>query len=107
MPVSWQMMPSSQVAALDLLNHEDSSDQSTDQSQNNGDALVCEGAVGDGSVESEHVDQSGVVVDNDLGILQADEGDEEADTNRNAVLQVGGEIKGEQHFGSFHLVHCR
>ena len=72
-------------AALDLADHEDAGDDDADERQKDRDALGAEGAVREGGLEAVQGDQRRAV-DDDAGVLQADEGDVDADTGRDRVL---------------------
>ncbi len=66
-------------AALDLQDHEGAGDDDADDPEEGGSVRdVTEG------------DEGGVVVGDDAGVLQADEGDEQADTRADGLLQSAG-----------------
>ena len=65
---------------LDIAQHKDRGDQNADDGQKYCDTLGIESAVLHGRLKGKYRDQRGAVHD-DVGVLQSDEGDEEADTD--------------------------
>ena len=77
-----------QHVALYALDQHHGNDHDTDKCEDNGDSLCGECAVCDGCVEAEQCDECGTVNDQ-AGVLNTDEGNEEADTDRYRYLQAG------------------
>ena len=94
MPVSSQMMPSTQVrimpyriAALDVLDEHNGDQQHADQSQQSTDANAVEGFALEVLVRS----AGGIAVDDELCVLQADKGNKQANAHADSGFQRQGD----------------
>ena len=76
-----------QDSALDVLDEHDGNQQHADQGQQGADADAVEGL----ALEVLVGQQRGVAVDDELGVLQADEGDEQADADADRRFQGQGD----------------
>lgn len=75
-------------AALDILGKKNGSDQDSNQRKKDCDTLGGKCSIGHGSLKGKDAYQSGIISDNDLGILKSDECDKQSDSYRYSMFQV-------------------